>query len=54
MAQSESGTEDQDIQEILERNLELETFLEQGGNLGINSTPIIDIFGHYKPNHIFP
>jgi len=38
MTQSESGTEDQDLQEILEReNLELEKFLEQGGNLGINS-----------------
>ena len=38
MAQSESGIEDQDLQEILEReNLELEKFLEQGGNLGINS-----------------
>lgn len=35
MTQSESGTEDQDLHEILEReNLELEKFLEQGGNLG--------------------
>ena len=32
MTQSESGTEDQDLQEILEReNLELEKFLKQGG-----------------------
>ena len=38
MTQSESGIEDQDLQEILEReNLELEKLLEQGGNLGINS-----------------
>ena len=38
MTLSESGMEDQDLQEILEReNLELEKFLEQGGNLGINS-----------------
>ena len=40
MTQSESGIEDQDLQEILEReNLELEKFLEQGSNLGINSIP---------------
>jgi len=40
MTQSESGREDQDLQEILKReNLELEKFLEQGGNLGINSIP---------------
>ena len=40
MTKSESGTEDQDLQEILEReNLELGRFLEQGGNLGINSIP---------------
>ena len=44
MTQSESGTEDQDLQEILEReNLELEKFLEQGGNLGINSIPQEDV-----------
>lgn len=44
MTQSESGTEDQDLQEILEReNLELEKFLEQGGNLGINSIPHEDV-----------
>ena len=40
MTQSESGTTDQDLQEILEReNLELEKFLEQGRNLGIKSIP---------------
>jgi len=40
MTQSESGTLDQDLQEILEReNLELEKFLEQGKNRGINSIP---------------
>lgn len=40
MTQSESGTEDQDLQEILDmENLELEKFLEQGGNQGINSIP---------------
>ena len=40
MTQSESGTEDQDLQEILEReNLELEKFLEQGINKGIDSLP---------------
>eukprot|EP00253_Pinus_taeda_P022907 PITA_22907 len=44
MTQSESGTEDQDLQEILEsENLELEKFLEQGGNLGINSIPREDV-----------
>ena len=44
MTQSESGTEDQYLQEILEReNLELEKFLEQGGNLGINSIPQEDV-----------
>ena len=44
MTQSKSGTEDQDLQEILEReNLELEKFLEQGGNLGINSIPQEDV-----------
>ena len=44
MTQSESGTEDQDLQEILEReNLELEKFLEQGGNLGLNSIPQEDV-----------
>jgi len=42
--QSESGREDQDLQEIMEReNLELETFLERGGNLGINSIPQEDV-----------
>ena len=40
MTQSESGTKDRDLQEILEReNLELKKFLEQGGSLGINSIP---------------
>lgn len=40
MTQRESGTEDQDLQKILEReNLELENFLEQGGSMGINSIP---------------
>jgi len=40
MTPSESGTEDQDLQEILEReNLELEKFLEQGSNKGIKSLP---------------
>ena len=44
MTQSESGTEDQDLQEILEReNLELEKFLEWGRNLGINSIPEEDM-----------
>lgn len=40
MTPSEGGTEDQDLQEILEReNLELEKFLEQGINKGIDSLP---------------
>lgn len=40
MTQSECGTEDQDLWEILERgNLELEKFLEQGTNKGIDSLP---------------
>ena len=40
MTPSEGGTEDQDLQEILEReNLELEKFLEQGTNKGIDSLP---------------
>lgn len=40
MTPSESGTEDQDLQEILElENLELEKFLKQGSNKGINSLP---------------
>eukprot|EP00253_Pinus_taeda_P016327 PITA_16327 len=44
MTQSESGIEDQDLQEIMEKeNLELEKFLEQGGNLGINSIPQEDV-----------
>ena len=44
MTQSESGTEDQDLHEILEReNLALEKFLEWGGNLGINSIPQEDV-----------
>jgi len=51
MTQSESGIEDQDLQEILEReNLELEKFLEQGGNLGIKSIPQDDVD---KVQHIF-
>jgi len=40
MTPSNRGTEDQDLQEILEReNLELEKFLEQGINKGIESLP---------------
>lgn len=40
MTTSKVGTEDQDLQEILEReNLELEQFLEQGTNKGIDSLP---------------
>ena len=40
MTPNEGGTEDQDQQEILEReNLELEKFLEQGTNKGIESLP---------------
>ena len=44
MTQNESGTEDQDLQENLEReNLELEKFLEQRGSLAINSIPQEDV-----------
>jgi len=44
MTQSQIGTEDQDLQEILEmENLEVEKFLEQGGNLGVNSIPREDV-----------
>lgn len=40
MTPSEGGTKDQDLQEILKReNLELEKFLEQGTNKGIESLP---------------
>lgn len=40
MTPREGGMEDQDLQEIPEReNLELEKFLEEGSNKGIDSLP---------------
>ena len=40
MTPSEAGTEDHELQEILEReNLDLEKFLEQGTTKGVDSLP---------------
>ena len=40
MTPSEVGTEDHELQEILDReNLDLELFLEQGNNKGVDSLP---------------
>jgi len=40
MTPSEAGTEDHDLQEILDReNPDLEKFLEQGKKIGVDSLP---------------
>lgn len=40
MTPSEAGTEDHELQEILDReNLDLELFMEQGKNKGVDSLP---------------
>lgn len=40
MTPSEAGTEDHELQEIPDReNLDLEIFLEQGKNKGVDSLP---------------
>lgn len=40
MNPSETGTEDHELQEILDKeNLDLEQFLEQGKNRGVDSLP---------------